>query len=159
MHKQTSASLGWPWVGDSMFIGQEGDNRTRQPGKGREHHLKEDEVVEDASSIVADGFGSAHVQSGDDSFQLHHLHPGDTVCGIRICASSSDSKAAACAAYLGSSGPHRKGGVGRGSSVKVCVVGGQVLGEVDVVSARVDEWLSGSVRIGERGLHECHGDR
>ena len=84
-----------------MFLVQEGDNRTRQPGEGREHHLKEDEMVEDASSIVADGFGSAHVQSGDDSFQLHHLQPGDTVCGIRVCELGSDSKAAACAAYLG----------------------------------------------------------
>ena len=72
-------------VGDSMLLCQEGARRTRQPGKGQKRHLEENEMVEDTSGIVADGFWSAHVQSGDDSFQLHHLQPGDKVCGIRFC--------------------------------------------------------------------------
>ncbi len=54
-------------------------------------------------------------------------------------------------------GAHRQAGVGGGSRVEVCVVGGQVLGEVDGVGARVDEGLGGGIRVGQCGLHEGHG--
>ena len=33
-----------------------------------------------------------------------------------------------------------------------------MLGEVDGVSARVNKWLGGAVRVGQHGLHEDHGD-